>query len=105
MEQESEKSLSKAETGVLSTGRKALFYPAAHGSDFQHKCSVLQFQPRKKGFVSLPPTTCTLLTLTPKIKNEFHCHHARAFCKLMLLVNMCLHIYFPQSAVWLISDT
>lgn len=36
MEQESEKSLSKAETGVLSTGGKAHFYQAGHGSDFQH---------------------------------------------------------------------
>lgn len=50
MERESEKSLSKAETEVLSTERKALLYQAGHRSDFQCKCSVLNLQPRKKGF-------------------------------------------------------
>lgn len=65
MEQESEKSLSKAETGVLSAGRKAHFYQAGYGFDFQHKCSVLHFQPRKKGLLSLPPMTC-IFTLTPR---------------------------------------
>lgn len=50
MEEENEKSLSKAEIGVLSTGRKAFYCQAGHGSDFQPKYSVLHFQPRKKGF-------------------------------------------------------
>lgn len=38
----------RQERGGLSPGRKALFYQAGHGSDFQGKCPVLYFQPRKR---------------------------------------------------------